>query len=386
MGSALVPCQRVRRHISHLARKVIIITNFSNLWSECGVANSFLISNLALCALCVSCSTIDDDLSQCEYSKIDYDLTLVTNITTEIETQLETQLSTQMEMELGIQLREFLGDIFTDHAHDVDLSFYDTHGDSLRLQHDEHIMDANQASYTLNLPKREYMHLAAANVVDNKLVDLVNDERCHHSILYQDMPDTIASHTTGLFTARQDMEVLEGVNQNFSVHLYMANCAAALVLDTQGYDISGMQVYSTGFATGFFLCDSSYVYSDRPPIVRTTKIAKTEDSQEVAFCSVNFPSRDVAQTRTIIETTEPFITPYANEALWEFRVYVPVKDGTRQGGSITETVMRIKQPLRAGQLKIIKGRVNENGVVVPDNPEVSTSVTLDWKEGLDIEG
>ena len=65
---------------------------------------------------------------------------------------------------------------------------------------------------------------------------------------------------------------------------------------------------------------------------------------------------------------------------------MPVTDGTRQGGSITETVMRIKQPLRAGQLKIIKGRVNENGVVVPDNPEVSTSVTLDWKEGLDIEG
>lgn len=372
MGSVLVPCQRVRRHF------------FDLIGTKCGVAISFLIFISTL--LLTSCSTIDDDLSQCEYTKIEYDLTLVTNITTEIETQLETQLNTQLEMELGIQLREFLGDIFTDHAHDVDLSFYDTQGDSLRLQHDEHIMDANQASYTLNLPMREYMHLAAANVVDNQLVDLVNDERCHHSILYQDLPDTIASHTTGLFTARQDMEVLEGVSQNFSVHLYMANCAAALVIDTQGYDISGMQVYSTGFATGFLLCDSSYVYSDRSPIVRTTKIAKADDSQEVAFCSVNFPSRDVAQTRTVIETTEPFITPYANEALWEFRVYVPVKGGTRQGGSITETIMRIKQPLRAGQLKIVKGRVNENGVIIPDNPEVSTSVTLDWKEGLDIEG
>ena len=248
MGSALVPCRRVRRHFSFL----------------------IFISTLLL----TSCSTIDDDLSQCKTTKIEYDLTLVTNINTEIETQLETQLNTQLEMELGIQLREFLGDIFTDHAHDVDLSFYDTQGDSLRLQHDEHIMDANQASYTLNLPMREYMHLAAANVVDNQLVDLVNDERCHHSILYQDLPDTIASHTTGLFTARQDMEVLEGVSQNFSVHLYMANCAAALVIDTQGYDISGMQVYSTGFATGFFLCDSSYVYSDKSPIVRTTKMPK----------------------------------------------------------------------------------------------------------------
>jgi hypothetical protein len=322
-------------------------------------------------------------LSEC--TKIEYDLTLVTNITTEIETQLETQLNTQLEMELGIQLREFLGDIFTDHAHDVDLSFYDTHGDSLRLQHDEHIMDANQASYTLNLPMREYMHLAVANVVDNHLVDLVNDERCHHSTLHQGVPDTISSHTTGLFTARQEMEVLEGVNQNFSVHLYMANCAAALVIDTQGYDVSGIQVYSTGFASGFFLCDSSYVYSDRPPIVRTTKIATTDDAQEMAFCSVNFPSRDVAKTRTVIETTEPFITPYSDEALWEFRVYVPSK-GTRQEDTYTETKLFIREPLRAGQLKIVKCHVTENGVIVPDNPEVSTSVTLDWKEGLDIEG
>ena len=364
MGSVLVPYCRACRHFSLF----IFI-------SHC----SLLIAHLALCT---SCSTIDDDLSEC--TKIEYDLTLVTNITTEIETQLETELNTQLEMELGIQLREFLSDIFTDHAHDVDLSFYDTQGDSLRLQHDEHIMDANQASYTLNLPMREYMHLAVANVVDNHLVDLVNDERCHRSILHQETPDTISSHTTGLFTARQDMEVLEGVNQNFSVHLYMANCAAALVVDTQGYDVSGMQVYSTGFASGFFLCDSSYVYSDRPPIVRTTKVAKSDDAQEMAFCSVNYPSRDLPHTRTVIETTEPFISPYAEETLWEFRVYVPV---TENGvTTITETILRIKEPLRAGQLKIVKCRVSDYGVIVPNNPEVSTSVTLDWKEGLDIEG
>ena len=334
--------------------------------------------------LLFSCSMIDEDQSDCDYTKIDYDLTLVTNITTEIETQLETQLNTQLEMELGVLLRDFLKNIFTDYAHDVDLSFYDTHGDSLRLYHDEHIMDANQASYTLNLPMREYMHLAAANLVNNDLVDLVNDERCHHSVLFQDQPDTIPSHTTGLFTARQKMEVLEGIDQNFSVHLYMANCAAALVVDTQGYDVSGMQVYSTGFASGFFLCDSSYVYSDRPSIVRTSKVAKSDDAQEMAFCSVNFPSRDLPQTRTVIETTEPFISQYAEETLWEFRVYVPV---TENGvTTITETILRIKEPLRAGQLKIVKCRVSDRGVIVPNNPEVGTSVTLDWKEGLDIEG
>ena len=164
----------------------------------------------------------------------------------------------------------------------------------------------------------------------------------------------------------------------------MANCAAALVLDTQGYDISGMQVYTTGFATRFFICDSTYVYPRRSPIVRTTKVAKSEDSQEVAFCSVNFPSRVPSKTRTVIETTEPFIAQPGDEVLWEFRVYVPSPNGARQG--TTETRLLIKEMLSAGQLKIVKARIGKNGVVIPDSPEVGTSVTLDWKPGLDIEG
>ena len=359
------------------------------------VFSLFYLFTLSL--LVSSCSMIDEDQSDCDYTKIEYDLTLVTNVRTEIETQLETQLNTQLEMELGVLLKDFLGNIFTDYAHDVNLSFYDTHGDSLRLQHDEHIMDANQASYTLNLPMREYMHLAAANLVDNYLVDLVNDERCHHSVLFQDQPDTIPSHTTGLFTARQKMEVLEGIDQNFSVHLYMANCAAALVIDTRGHDVSGIQVYTTGFATRFLISDSTYVYPRRSPIVRTTKIAKSEDSQEVAFCSVNFPSRESKisnDTRSVIETEEPFISQPGEEALWEFQVYV-----TQPDGSITKTVLSVKTPLRAGQFKIIKCWIGDQGEInvpseTPDpgpgpdpgttSSEVSTSVTFDWKPGLVI--
>lgn len=342
-------------------------------------------------AVLAGCSMIDEDQSDCDYTKIDYDLTLVTNVTTEIETQLETQLNTQLEMELGVLLKDFLKNIFTDYAHDVDLSFYDTRGDSVRLHHDWHIMDANQASYTLNLPMREYMHLAAANIVNNELVALANDDRCHPSILIQDAPDTSPSHTTGLFTARQKMEVLEGVDQKFNVHLYMANCASALVIDTKGRDISGMEVYTRGFATGFYICDSSYVYPRRSPIVRTTKIAASDDSQLVAFCSVNYPSRDLSDTRSVIETEEPFIAVPGDPSLWEMQVYVPQPDG-----SITKNVLTIKTPLRAGQFKIIKSWIGDDGTlhITEEDPdpgpgrdpetissEVSVSVTLDWKPG-----
>ena len=105
--------------------------------------------------LMAGCSSIDDDLSDCPVegpkATMDYELKLVTNMTTE----LTTQLTTQTDIQLASALKQYLNGVFTDFAHDVDLSFYDTVGDSILLQKDEHIMDANQASYSLNLPMRQ---------------------------------------------------------------------------------------------------------------------------------------------------------------------------------------------------------------------------------------
>ena len=104
---------------------------------------------LSVLWLTVGCSTIDDDLSDCDTSyQLDYELRLVTNMTTE----LQTQLSMQTDIAISAVLKTHLSSIFTDFAHDVDLSFYDTKVDSTRLHHDEHIMDANQQSYTLYIP------------------------------------------------------------------------------------------------------------------------------------------------------------------------------------------------------------------------------------------
>ena len=177
------------------------------------------------------CSVIDEDLSDCvdvEQEKLDYELDYELRLVTNMTTELTTQLTTQTDIRLADALKKHLDKIFTDYAHDVDLSFYDTRGNYPRIQHDEHFMDANQASYTLNLPMRQYMHLATANILDNESVTLKNDDYCYQSMLSQAAADTINSHTTGVFTARQPMEVLEGIDQSFNVHLYMANCAASL--------------------------------------------------------------------------------------------------------------------------------------------------------------
>lgn len=352
-----------------------------------------LLSLFTLTLFLTSCSAIDEDLSDCgtDYT-LDYELQLVTNLNTE----LQTQLTANTDISVASVLRTHLGNIFTDYAHDVDLSFYDTQGDSVRLEHDEHIMDASQHSYTLYIPRQKYMHLAVANIVNNPLVDLAHEKNCHTAMLKQEFTngtDTISSHTTGLFTARESMEMIEGINQTFNVHLYIANCAAALTIDPRGEDVSSIKVYTTGFATQFNICDSTYTFAEKDPIVEATPIHNDNDTL-LCYCSVNFPSREPnninngtrvplynnKSTRTVIETEEPFVSQPDENSLWEYHVYV-----TKADGKTTETKLSIRKPLRAGQLMILKCWLANNGAVVTQNPEVGTSVTLDWKGGLSID-
>lgn len=331
-------------------------------------------------AVLVGCSMIDEDQSDCgEEAKMDYELELITNITTEVE----TQLNTQTDVSLAAKLKDHLGDIFSDFAHDVNLLFYGIGSDSTLLYHDEHIMDDSESSYTLYIPRQKYMHLAVANVEGDPVVRLEDTGNCHTAVLRQIDGDTISSHNTGIFTARQLMEMIEGVDQTFNVKLYMANCSAMLVVDPNGHDISDMNVYTTGFATAFYIADSVYEFKEPLPLIRTKRLEPDENSC-VGFVSVNFPSREPSTpktaeakpTRTVIETTEPFIAQPGDEVLWEFRVYLPQPDGT-----ITETILGIKEPLRAGQLKIVRVRVGDSGAIETDAPEVGVSVTLDWKPG-----
>ena len=323
---------------------------------------------LSACWLAAGCSVIDDDLSDCnqeEELELDYKLRLITNMTTE----LETELTTVTEVGVAEALRAHLKDIFSDFAHDIDLSFYDTEGEMSRLFHQRDIMDANQTSYTLTLPMQQYMHLAVANIAENHVVGLSNDENCHTSMLHQTDPTVsggsstgvIDSHTTGLFTARLPMEVLGGVSQTFNVKLYMANCAVALVLDPKGHAYSDIKVRSTGFAKEFLIEDSTYVFPEKEILVRADKVETGNDL--LCFCSVNFPSHNPDEVE-------------ADQPLWQLKVYVTMPDG-----SITETVIDVKEQLKAGELKIIKGELDDDGAVRPTNSTVGVSVTLDWNSG-----
>ena len=335
-------------------------------------------------ALLNACSLVDEDTRDCEIDyKMDYELQLVTNLTTELQTQLSLAADVSVSTALEAQMRT----IFTDYAHDVDLSFYDVAGDSLRLHHESHIMDAAETSYALFIPVRKYMHLAVANIENNPIVQLQEGEKCHEANFHQVVQDTLDCHTTGLFSARLLMDVREGIDQQFNVSLYMANCATAIVLDTLGSGIKDARVFMSGFATGFNLADSTYRF-DYTPIIRPMKVDVKDDPRApLCFASVNFPSRDITEgTKTVIDGDDPFISEGAENALWYIRVYCQLKDG-----KTTETILGVHRPLRPGQFDVTRARVRNDGAadpITPDgetDPTVGVSVTLDWTPGIVID-
>lgn len=336
------------------------------------VSKYYSILLLILWAAAISgCSLVDEDLRDCDYD-LDYELTLVTNVSTEISTELETTLSTELELSAALALRNYLKNIFTDYAHDVDLSFYDVVEDSLRLHHEEHIMDANQTNYTLYIPIRQYMHTALANIVDNPLIEVKDGDWCHREKLHQVEGDTLTSHTTGLFTARLPMDIQEGEDQKFNVRLYMVNAATAVVVDTVGSHIKDLNLLATGFATDFSVCDSLY-YFNQAPVFQMDRLAIDEPGG-YCYAAVHFPSRNPTEVKSVIDSQDPFVTVDADSPIWQIKAYVTLPDNT-----ITETILGVTKALHAGELKIIKVKALENGAVQPDDPTIGFSVKLDWQ-------
>ena len=78
---------------------------------------------VALCLLLLlfdACRLIDEDQSDCgDDYRIDYELRLVTNMST----RLSTELSMNTEVKVATELKSYLDNVFTDRAHDINLSF-----------------------------------------------------------------------------------------------------------------------------------------------------------------------------------------------------------------------------------------------------------------------
>lgn len=309
----------------------------------------------------VGCNTIDEDLSDCGK---DYRLTYQLRLFTNWETELQTVLDEESDPFVAQALRGRFESLFNGIGHDVGLPFYGVTGDSALVRREAQRMDANQASFTLYLLAREYMHLPVANMADEQQVEWANDERCRKARLQQTDGDTISSHTEAIYTGRMPMKVEESQDADFHVPLYMANSAVALVIDTLGMPGCTVSVWLHDLADGFNVCDSTYTFN-RNPYIEAQEV-KVDAGHELAYAAVCFPSR----------TEGGHVAGDDAATVWTLHAVVTLPDGTK-----VKNVVNVYEALEPGDLKIIKVRLQQDGSFQPVSTEVGVSVTLDWESG-----
>ena len=314
--------------------------------------------------LLAACNVIDDDLSVCgEELVIDYQVQLHT----ELSVQLQTELTAETETPVREALEKWLAPIFTDKAKDVDLRFYSGQTDNMRHQIQERIND-NRTSYTIRLPKEDYMHLAVANIEDNRQVHLSGGE--HSATMYIGMPASkeAGSLNTGVFTARLPMQVND-TTKRFEVHLYMITAAVALVIDTTGCGIvESVEGCMLGSACGFSVCDSVFAYTSQPEIL----------FENVPMgAGSNLPARQAAQAASSHLCLATVGLATKDDSEWEVVCTANLSDNKH-----TTTTLTVSEPLEAGTLRIIKAKMNPDGGLTPANPkDIGATVVLDWKQG-----
>lgn len=319
-------------------------------------------------AALTGCSLIDDDLSVCG---TDYQMHYEVRLETDIRMTIEEKLTLAVEQAMADTLREWLSPIFSGQAHDLDMSFFSMDGTDVLKHHKNEVINASQKSYTLYIPREDYMHLAVVNLAQNAYISLEDTQHASTMRLAQQEGDTLPSLPTAVYTARLPMLMSQDSTEKFDVHLYMVSSAVALVIDSLAVPVQKIDVLYSGGATGFDIKDSIFTY-EKSSLIRATRLT------DQCYTLVAMPSRD--------DDTDSPANGVRRETIeepvyWTLRCYA-----TLMNGSVTETVLSIHKPLEAGTLEIIRINMNADGSMEPLNSnEVGATVKLDWNEGTEHE-
>lgn len=323
----------------------------------------FILSLAVVPLICTSC--IDEDLSDCG---VDFAIDYRMQLSASLRMSLDEQLTTPAEQELGEVLKSNLAHVLTDRAQVMDLSFFHTDGGNV-AKHLEAEPDANTLAITVYMNKGEYHNIALAATGKVGQVD-INGASSYETISLQQVAgDTIDSHEAALYMGHLDMSV-GNESGNYYVPLYMQNSVPVLVVNAGKSQAKPLVAYTSGMASGFQCADSVFLY-DHQTVIRTCRV---ETDALTAFYSVCFPSADRLEKR------ETSVTEDAAESLWEMELYVRTPDG-----KTVKNTLYVKDPLRAGEIQVIKVNLNDKGEAVAENPEVGISVELDWNNGNDFD-
>ena len=308
--------------------------------------------------LLLTTSCINEDLSECgSYCDLHFRFTSELSMEQVVTDNLSSSVA---EQEMARQLIEKFNPIFSGEIHHLEEPFFES--ESRSAAHNELIAagGSQEVSYSLYLPQGIYHHVPVANVATDSMCETSGQHHLdHYAVGYIDA-DTLDSFSYGIYHAAQSIES-DGTDKNIRIPLTMTNSAVALVLTPA---VDSVESYIVNTAAGYSYADSTYDFSS-PTIVRTSNVLTNDMVASYGIC---FPSK----------SEEPVQRATSNDTeYWQMHVYVT------RGGKTTRNVLSVREPLAAGEPKILKATISDDGEIIYHGAEVSVSVTLDWKPGGD---
>lgn len=319
---------------------------------------------IALPLILSACTLIYDDLSVCRQDVL---LTYRLQLHAELSVQLQTELAAAADEPVRQILESWFTPVFEDSDIDVDLRFYSIETDALSERRQEVLKD-RRTSFTITLPKEDFMHLAVANIGDDNPVQLKDVEQS--STMRIELPEQteVSSLSSMIYTARMPIIVTDSTEE-VHVALYAITGAVALVMQTDKCsDLIGVSGRMRGLASEFSVKDSTFSY-DRSPLVSMTTIpmdapagsmhrARTSAGDYACMAGVGMPTQDGEQ--------------------WQIELTTTLTDNRH-----TTTTLTVNEPLTAGELHVIKLEMDKDGGLYPvsDTEEVGAAVELDWNKG-----
>lgn len=333
-----------------------------------------LLSCLLLLSLAAvgACALIDEQRNDCPEEMT---LTCSLNLVNNKEQEMDENLGTLHDRPLREALEDYLSNVFISDAHDVELLFYDQRNRGKRTFRQKEVMDAEQKVFTVRVPASDYRVAGISNLSAVPMVSLQNETVSSAVSLVQKLSGKVSSHPSAVFTSRQRILVRDKDDQNFEMHFYMANAAAALLLNRDSSEVKSIRAEYIGLADTYKVVDSAYAFNqhavvkaDNIDVVPFEKVGGNEEDASLEaepfiynsfwemwtktplmVCGVGFPSPNVSSE---------VIGIYPK--IWTIDLYVTLSDD-----SVTRNQIYIGRPLVAGSLMIIKGWICADGSFSP---------------------
>ena len=353
----------------------------------------------------LGCGLVDERQDDCPE---EITLTCSINVVNNEEQEMDELLGTPHDRPLREALEGYLTNVFATTSHEVELFFYDQRSRGKMTFRQKEVMNAGQKVFSVRVPASDYRVVGVSNLSAVPMLSLKDEENSAGVAVVQKLSaKAVSSHPAAAFTARKRILVRDKDEQEFDMCFYMANSAAALVLNRDSCDVKSVRAEYIGLADTFKVLDSAYTF-DQQAVIQADNIdvvpytASEEDFSMEAdpfiydifwelwtktplmLCGVGFPSPNVSSE---------VIGIYPK--IWTIDLYVTLEDN-----SVTRSQIYIGRPLVAGSLMIIKGWICADGSFTPrpehepynpgpggpdeppaDSTVVGVSVTINWYEG-----